>query len=95
MQARLYATIRKKLEFIDAKGVFAMNPYSNQSFNPIYGGSSCHPSNQPINQDEEVKKAVRLMCDLVDSMNKLDSNHQQQALSECVKIEMLKTILKM
>ncbi len=67
-----------------------MNQFCSQCFDPSY-----HPSNQSTTQDEEVKKAVRLMCDLVDSMNKLDSNHQQQVLSHCVKIEMLKTALKM
>ena len=74
-----------------------MSEFRNQMFAPMdVNGNYYQPEQMQTmrqyeqEQNEKVQKAVKAGCDFVDAMDKLDPQHQQQALCECFGIVALK-----
>ena len=70
-----------------------MNQFYDQMFNPTYVNQSFYQSipSQTMwqyqqDQNAEVQKAVKAIYDLCEAVNKLDAEHQQQAICVCLGI---------
>lgn len=68
-----------------------MNQFYNQMFNPNYVNPAYYNLIQvqaeqlyQQNQNAEVQKAIKATIDLCEAVNKLDTEHQQQAFYACL-----------